>query len=76
MGDPDYPGHKFPIVFVFSFFQGLDDLDESILEYVLSQGLILDNEYDISENFILVPINQDLNAGLITLDKPLYQILI
>ena len=76
MGDPDHPGYKFPIVLVFSLLQGFDDLDKGILENILSQGLIFDNEYDVGKNFVLVPVNEDLNAGLITLDKPLYQILI
>jgi hypothetical protein len=76
MGDPDHPGHEFPIVLVFSFLEGFDNLNKGILENVLCQRLILDNEYNIGKNLVFVPINQDLNTGLIALDKPFYQILI
>lgn len=72
----DHPWDKLAVIPVFPVLQGTNDLDERILENILGKLLVLDNEDYIGKNLVLVPVDQDFDTRLISLDKPSYQLLV
>lgn len=62
VGDANHPGKEFAIILVFARFEGLYDLDKSLLKEIFSQLLILNGKNNVGIYLAAVPVDKDFNG--------------
>ncbi len=60
--------YEFPFVIVLTFSQGINDLDQYILENVFGEALVLYKQVDGSEDLLFVPIEENFERAFVTFE--------
>jgi hypothetical protein len=76
VGDAHGPLPEFAFMVVFTFAEGVNNLDKDFLEDVFSLILILDEEVNRRVNFLLVTTEQFFECAFISIQIQLYQLLV